>query len=145
MGDQTRGTKALCKKKGAGGGSGIVEGDRALKAEERTWDPPATDELGGIGAGLESPDSEPSGVSEATRIHFQKHVKGFVLDPAWAFCSRGRGRSRLAGPAQLGELVETAAIFNVAIVCVTDLRRVRRGSGGYEAGGQRALTAAARA
>ena len=68
-----------------------------------------------------------------------------VLDPAWAFCGRGRGRSRLAGPAQLAELVETAAFFNVAIVGVTDLRRVRRGGGGYEAGGNRALTAAARA
>lgn len=72
-------------------------------------------------------------------------VRLIVVDPAWAFFNRGGKRSRLAGPAQLATLAETAAFFNVAVVCVTDLRRIRRGGGGYEAGGDRALTAAARA
>ena len=72
-------------------------------------------------------------------------VRLIVVDPAWAFFNRGGKRSRLAGPAQLATLAETAAYFNVAVVCVTDLRRIRRGGGGYAAGGNRALTAAARA
>jgi len=72
-------------------------------------------------------------------------VRLIVVDPTWAFCWGSRGKARLSGPAQLSLLASTAALFNVAVVCVTDLRRVRRGGGGYEAGGNRALTAAARA
>jgi hypothetical protein len=68
-----------------------------------------------------------------------------VLDPAWVFCNPGRGRSRLAGPAQLVELTELAAHLHVAIVCVTDLRREGWGQQTFRAGGDRALTAAAQA
>ena len=52
---------------------------------------------------------------------------------------------RLSGPALLLVASTSGRLFNVAVVCVTDLRRVSRGGGGYEAGGNRALTAAARA
>ena len=68
-----------------------------------------------------------------------------VLDPAWVFCSRGDERSKLAGPAQLAELADMAAQLNVAVVCVTDLRRVSRGPGAFRTGGDRALNAAAQA
>ena len=68
-----------------------------------------------------------------------------VLDPAWVFCSRGKGRSKLAGPAQLAELAEMAAQLQVAIVCVSDLRRESRGLGAFRTGGDRALNAAAQA
>ncbi len=52
-----------------------------------------------------------------------------IIDPAWAFCRPGRGLSRRAGPAQLDYLVELAANYRIAIVCVTDLQRggARRG------------------
>jgi hypothetical protein len=66
-----------------------------------------------------------------------------VLDPAWVFCSRGTGRSRLAGPAQLAELAELASMLQVAIVCVTDLRRDGHSGPGFRAAGDRALLAAA--
>ena len=66
-----------------------------------------------------------------------------VLDPAWVFCNRGHGRSKLAGPAQLAELAEMAAQLNMAVVCVTDLRRESRGLGAFRTGGDRALNAAA--
>jgi hypothetical protein len=68
-----------------------------------------------------------------------------VLDPAWVFCNRGDDRSKLAGPAQLAELADMAAQLNVAVVCVTDLRRENRGLGAFRTGGDRALNAAAQA
>jgi hypothetical protein len=78
-------------------------------------------------------------------IYQQSPMPLVILDPAWVFCSRGNGRSKLAGPAQLAELAELAAQFNVAIVCVTDLRREGRGMGAFRTGGDRALNAAAQA
>jgi hypothetical protein len=61
------------------------------------------------------------------------------------FCHRGRGRSRVAGPAQLNKLCHLAAKFELAIVGVTDLGRATRGQFAYRPAGSRALTAAAQA
>jgi hypothetical protein len=68
-----------------------------------------------------------------------------ILDPAWAFCHRGRESSRVAGPAQLQDLCKLAVKFSLAIVGVTDLARASRGQLAYRAAGAKALTAAAQA
>jgi hypothetical protein len=76
-------------------------------------------------------------------IYARRPMPLVVLDPAWVFCSRGRGRSKLAGPALLAELAELACNLRVAMLCVTDLRRDGQCGLGFRAAGDRALLAAA--
>jgi hypothetical protein len=68
-----------------------------------------------------------------------------ILDPAWAFCHRGRGRSRVAGPALFEDLCDLAVKFQLAIVGIADLARASRGQLAYRPAGSKALTAAAQA
>jgi hypothetical protein len=81
-------------------------------------------------------------MSLAKTIYEKRPMPLVVLDPAWVFFGRGRGRSKLAGPALLAELAELASDMQVAMLCVTDLRR-DGGPHGYRAAGDRALVAAA--
>ncbi len=102
-------------------------------------------------------DSKKEGLAPATRqinladdvmsllklILLHRPIKLVVIDPAWIFCARGSGRSRNAGPAILAELANIAAQTQVALVCLTDLRRDGHAAEGYRAVGEKALLAAA--
>ncbi len=67
-----------------------------------------------------------------------------VIDPIWAFCGK-EGQRDATDPAILAALAKLAAEYEVAIVCVTGMKRATRGRASFQAAGDKGLLAAARA
>lgn len=92
----------------------------------------------GIRRALRFPDDVPS----LRKIVMERGVRLVILDPMWAFFGGQRESRALTGPALLTPLADLAALCNLAIVCVTGLKREVRGKGTYQAEGHKSLQAA---
>lgn len=84
----------------------------------------------------------PDDVPSLTEIVKERGVRLIILDPMSAFFGGLRESRVLTGPALLAPLADLAARHNLAIVCVTGLKREARGKGTYQAEGHKSLQAA---